>query len=194
MLNTPPPPPPDQRDTDTLVEDLCVALRNVGVHDSELPDGARVLKAIEQVRTFHQELVRRGVGLSDRLEELSQQTRWRMGELLDECLRFPAVMPYVKEMDGVRRYLRCGLCGRAERPVDPGPFWMCDGCMRRTVEAIDRREPTEGVVLFRTYNPDARCGHADAETVLAAIGWYDVIFGNCRRCFEEELSRRAGGR
>ncbi len=193
MHDTPPPPPPHERDTPTLLDDLCVALRDVGVFDYELPTGARVLKAVESVRAIYLELNQRGVDPTGRLQELSEQTRWRMLDLLKDCLAFPRVMPYVREQDGLRRHLRCDLCRKAERPPDARVFWSCDSCLRRIVGAIERREPIEGVVLFRTYNGESRCDHADAETVLASVGWSDTIFGNCRRCIEEELDRRAGG-
>ena len=191
MRNSPPPPPPHERDTPTLVEDLCVALRDVGVHDYELPRGERVLKAIINVKAIHGELRRRQVDLAARLQELSQQTRWQTEVLLADCLHFPEVMPHVREADGVRRTLRCGLCARAERPTDPGAFWFCDGCLRRMIHAIDTLEPLKGVVLFRTYNPDSRCEHADADTVLAFTGWDETIFGHCQQCLAAELERRA---
>jgi hypothetical protein len=192
MLNTSPPPPPRERETATLLEDLCVALRDVGVFDGYLPAGAQVLKAIDDVRAFHDELIRRGVDPADRIRELSHQTRWRMEDLLRDCLRYPEVVPYVRETDDVRRHLRCTMCRRAERPPDDQKYWLCGGCLHRLVRAIDAREPFEGVVLFRTYNPTSRCEHADADTVLALIGWDEVPFGYCRRCFELELERRRG--
>ena len=117
-----------------------------------------------------------------------------MGDLLHDCLSFPEATPYVQEKDGIRRSLRCALCHKAERPPDAREFSFCDDCLRRLVGAIEQREPIDGVVLFRTYNAGARCGHADADTVLASVEWAgDTIFGNCRRCIEDEVDRRAAG-
>lgn len=62
--------------------------------------------------------------------------------------------------------------------------------MKRVGQAIEARTPVRGVILFRTYNPDARCGHADAETVLVIEAYVDEICGRCRRCLTEELTRR----
>jgi hypothetical protein len=189
MHDTPPPPPIHQRDTRTLVEDLCVELRNVGVYDSGLPDGSRVLAAIGAVREIAAELGSRGVDYSARLAELSEQTRWRMADLLADCLAFPKTTPYVRATDGIRRTLRCGLCRQADYP--PGASQrICDDCPRRVVNAIEQRSPIDGIVLFRTYSPRARCTHADSETVLAVVFWTDDVDGQCRTCFQDELDRR----
>jgi hypothetical protein len=192
MHNTPPPPPVCEQDTATLIDDLCVALRDVGVFDAELPGGPRVLRAINGVRSIKQVLDERGVQVADRLATLSGQTGWRMAELLCDCLSFPAVVPYVKEADGIRRRLRCRLCRKAECPPDARYFcWMCDGCLTRVVESIRTRTPIDGIFLFRTYNPTARCKHADSDTVLAQAIWIETINGNCEQCFQGELDRRA---
>ena len=175
-----------------LLDDLCVALREVGVRDYELPGGERVVKALEDVREIDAELRRREVDASTRLRELSTQTHWRMDELLAECREYPATIPYVKEEDGIRRRLRCTICGKAERPPIAKHFWMCDGCIQRVIDAIRRREPIDKIILFRTYNAAARCEHANSETVLAAEAWSETIFGNCEMCFTSELSWRSG--
>lgn len=190
MRNTPNPPAFRERDTDFLIEDLCIALRNVGVFDGELPSGSRVSQAIADVRSIKHELDDRGINVSDRMATLSTQTSWLMGKLLEDCLAFPDVVPYVRESDGIRRRLRCSLCRKAERPPDSDSYWMCDDCLRHVIEAIKTRTPAYGVLLFRTYNSAARCPHADAETVLAQDNWSDNIFGNCEKCFQAELERR----
>jgi hypothetical protein len=41
MQSTPPPLPMKQRPTDELIEDLCLALRDVGVRDYSLPNDER---------------------------------------------------------------------------------------------------------------------------------------------------------
>jgi hypothetical protein len=74
MANTPPDPPVKHRDTKTLVEDLCIALRNVGVWDNELPGGDNVRSFIEETKTIHAELKRRGVDLDSRVAQLSDES------------------------------------------------------------------------------------------------------------------------
>lgn len=190
MHNTPPQLPVPERDTEELVNDLCVALRNVGVFDYELPNGPRVSQAINDVRTIKRELDHRGIDVADRLTALSAQTCWQMAELLRDCLSFPAVSPYVRERDGVRRELRCSLCQKAERPMDAQRFLMCNECIGRILQCIRSREPAGHTVLFRTYNSVARCEHANDDTVLALDPYTDSLFGYCERCFQEELNQR----
>ncbi len=112
-------------------------------------------------------------------------------ELLADCMAFPEVVPYVRSEDGIRRHLRCTICRNAEYPQDEQNFWMCDDCLKRVIEAIRSRTPIDQIILFRTYNPGARCNHANADTVLAQDPCIDAIFGKCEQCFQEERNRRA---
>src|SRR5690242_6375754 len=114
MHDTPPPPPVVDRTVETLLEDLCVALRYVGVQNGAGPRGRQ---AIEEACEIKRELDKRGVDPTQRLTTLTQETRWRMDELLKDCLDFPRRTPEVKELDGVRRGLRCPLCGIREYPL-----------------------------------------------------------------------------
>ena len=191
MSDTPPARPIAQRDSQTLLEDLCIALRYVGMSNYQFhPDDAR--KKITEVQSIHQELSRRHFDPTDRLTELSQQTKWRMLDLLEDCLAYPRAVPYVKDPDGIRIHLRCHLCRTAEHPPNP-EFWMCDNCLKRVIDSIESKTPINGIILFRTFNTSARCAHADSDTVLAADSWQETIFGNCAKCFTEELQRRSSG-
>src|SRR5205085_1010601 len=94
--------------------------------------------------------------LAERLAELSEQTRWLMPQLLEDCLRFPEVLPLVRDRDGIRRRLRCWLCRKAEWPIEANAFPYCDDCLTRIIASIDLREPISEMVLFRTYNTGCR--------------------------------------
>ncbi|HWY87847.1 MAG TPA: hypothetical protein VNX28_14040 [Gemmataceae bacterium] len=190
MRDTPPLGPIGERDTESLLEDLCVALRNVGLRDRDLPRGDKVREHVAEVRAIKAELVRRSVKTDDRITRLSHETNWRMQDLLRECLEFPDSMPYVKEADGIRRTLRCRLCRTHERPSDAKVFWWCNECLVHGLKSIEERTPFDGIVLFRTYNPEARCQHADSETILVAEYSSDTIYGCCAKCLTEELTRR----
>src|SRR6266567_4141676 len=191
MANSPPTIPVQKRRDEELLEDLCVELRHVGVGDHDLPNGQRILPHIQEVVAIHAELARRGVDWRPRVDRLSTETKWQMPSLLDDCLAFPERLPFVREPDGIRRTLRCQLCSRAERPVDAKLFWFCDPCMRRVTEALHQRAPVQGITLFRTYNAECRCPHADADTVLAAdLYMVEQLHGVCERCILDELERR----
>lgn len=192
MSNTPPRPAICNRTTDELLEDLCRELRFVACNENSLPQGERVVSHVQEVRTIHAELAARHIDCHPRMEQLAQETQWQISLLLEDCLAYPQRMPYVREPDGIRRYLRCQLCSKAERSPDAKLFWFCEGCMRRVLEAVIQHKPIAGIVLFRTYNTECRCAHANEDTVLAVDGpsYVDEVFGVCERCIRDEIERR----
>jgi hypothetical protein len=192
MANTEPRPTIDKRPSDELLEDLCIELRHVACGEGNLPNGERVIRNVREVSAIHTELASRHVDCQGRLKRLSQETSWQMPELLDDCLAYPQRLPYVREPDGIRRYLRCQLCSKAERPSDAKLFWFCDACMRNVLSAVRQRTTITGIVLFRTYNSECRCSHADGDTVLACAGAFysDHLYGACEKCIQDELERR----
>ena len=100
MRSTPPPPPISERSDTRVVEDLCLAVRNVGVWEHALPTDARALAHVQEVQVLPVELQQRNVDATARLERLSEETGWLMPQLLDECLRFPTILPRVRLLDG----------------------------------------------------------------------------------------------
>lgn len=195
MANTPPRPPISKRSDEELLDDLCRELRHVAVNESDLPSGERVIPHIREVCAVHAELHARRIDVRPRLERLSEETRWQIPLLLADCLAYPKQSPYVREPDGLRRHLRCHLCTKTERPPDAKLFWFCEACMRRVLEAVRQRVPIPGIILFRTYNQECRCSHADADTVLAGEGQYyvDEVYGVCEQCIQDEIERRHVG-
>jgi hypothetical protein len=190
MANTPPDPPIKGRDTKRLIEDLCIALRDVGVWDHELPGGDTVRRFIEETKMIHAELQSRGVDLSSRVSQLSHESGWLMEELLRDCLHFPKTLPYVKEADGIRRYFRCWLCGEREFAPNAKKFLVCQECLYRLLNDIKRRVASKGVMLYRTYNEEKRCRHANSDTVLATLEQnFDAFGGFCERCILEEVEQ-----
>jgi hypothetical protein len=191
MADSPPRPPIHERSDEELLDDLSIELRHVGCGDYDLPAGKRVLAHIKQVADIHTELNHRKVDWHPRLQQLSDETKWQMVSLLDDCLAYPQRLPFVRELDGIRRALRCRLCGQEERPVDAKLFWFCKPCMERVAEALRTRAPLQGIVLFRTYNSECRCSHANADTVLAGESYIEQLYGICGVCIHDELKRRA---
>ena len=139
------------------------------------------------------ELDTRAVDVVPRLARLSQETGWMMPELLEECRGYTATWPRVRELDGVRRDLRCSHCRRVERPEDDVTLVACDDCVRRMIDSCDSLQPMPGTVLFRTYNDDWCCDHADADTVLLGVDLYSEGFlgpGRCKECLTQILAAR----
>ena len=191
--DTPPRPPIPERTANDLLEDLCLALRTIGVGEVWAASRESVAEAV----AIATELDARGVSFADRLHRLSEETGWLMPKLLEECRRYPEVVPHVTESDGVRRQFRCRYCKNAEHPEDDDRYSACDLCLEKLVHSFSSLVAIEGTVLFRTYNPDWRCPHADADTVVLGIDHYEdgmLRPGDCKRCLQEAKHRRHAAR
>lgn len=191
MRNSLPEPPIEERETPKLIEDLCLALRDVGVRDYGLLKDDRGFASIKVVQQIHAELENRGVDYRLRLAQLSEETKWQMEPLLQECLAYPEVVPFVRESDGVRRVFRCYVCREREFPDRKG-LLLCNTCLAQCAEAIQNRVPWGGLLLVRIYNESYWCKHANAETVMAAFDDYETLgYAWCAECITEEQQRRA---
>ncbi len=194
MRNTLPEPPIEERDTTKLLEDLCLALRDVGVGDYGLPDNEGGVANVARVQQIHAELQKRAVDYGPRVAQLSDETEWQMELLLQDCLAYPEVIPYVRESDGVRRALRCYICREREFP-DRNALALCDVCLEQSAESIRNRRPWGGLLLFRIYNESYWCKHANEETVMAAFDDYETLgYAWCAQCVTEEQGRRESKR
>lgn len=155
-----------------------------------------MVRWIEFVQRVQGLLASRSVDVTEGLEELTAQTGWLMKPLLEECLQWPNVHPHVREPDGIRRLLQCWLCREREHPEGSGEALcadetLCDSCLLRMIDLLDKRTPPDGVIFFRTYNKSRWCPHADSETVLMTCDEYDFLAdGRCSRCLADEYKRR----
>jgi len=186
-------PPIGHRDTAELLEDLCLALRNVAVREDRLPNGEGARETVQEVVELAAELDRRGVKSKTRLDRLSQETGWQMNELLADCRSYPNVIPWVRESDGIRRCFRCAYCKQAERPEDDVRYRACNRCLEQIIRSFDSLRSVVGTVLFRTFSADWRCKHADSETVLVGVDQYEELLlgpGECVICVKELLKAR----
>jgi hypothetical protein len=191
IRNSPPPTRPTELRDEGLLDELALALRDVGTWDYSLARGdAGGEGKVRRVQDLGAEINRRGLDPTPRLEQLTAETDWLMTQLYADCKEFPRVLPLVRERDGVRRSLRCPLCNRNELPDLKG-IWLCEACMDRVESALTSHESITGVFLFRTYTSEKWCKHANAETTMMALDLYeDVPVGACIACFEEERARR----
>ena len=180
--------PVASRQSQELLEDLCVALRDVGV-------GGRDTDAIDDVRAILAELDVRDVDPAPRLLTLSRETGWLMIDLLEQVVRGGHQRPQVRAADGVRVALRCPHCGAAEYPEDDSVLCACTGCLNRILSSFDTCEPLPTTVLYRTWNRTWWCEHADGDSLLVGLEWDDCTMsgpGMCRKCVEDALESRLG--
>jgi hypothetical protein len=194
MRPTDPRAPISGRESSTLLEDLCVALRDVGVHDRRGLPSDRQKAAIGRVQSLDQELSGRGVAIRERISQLSAETGWLMEQLLDERREYPRTRPRLRDHDGIRRALRCSGCRTRERPESDEHFFICNYCLRMVSGLLEQRASGPHALIFRSYTPEARCEHADESTPVAVYPWHgehdDIARGFCETCIAEELRRR----
>jgi hypothetical protein len=183
MRPTPPDLPIPSRSTETLLEDLDIALRKVALqyHPSN----------VDSVCRIHDELQQRAVKLGRPLRSLSKATGWMMDDLLQQCLSGGEEYPRVRLLNGLRRDQVCYGCKKRERPEDPTTFLVCDECLKAMLRAVETKRPAAGMFLYRTYTPEARCRHANDETVLVLYPWFEAEAGVCATCLREAIAERS---
>ena len=177
--NTPPLPPLADWENAALLEELCLALRDVGVGNAQLPDGEDVRKAISWVKALSAELAKRGVDVSWRIMRLSIETNWDMDLLLRETLSFPRSVPYLASTPDPK----CGNCGI---PISRKAILaLCPRCVARGLEqlAAGRSESHLDTCPI--------CGRQEKGFLVYANGleWMNY----CGDCLEEERARQAAG-
>ena len=189
-----------EQNLETLIDELCLALRDVGVSTQYLPEvrpPQDISHAVGIVQCLAEELRRRDTDLTPRLKTLSEETKWKMSDLYAECLSYPATRPWVKAAsDGLRIALRCKACDKNEFPEHSQRLRLCCSCLDNFDTALAMATPREFLLLYRTYTKDARCEHADDDTVLGVYPWvleYSDCFplGFCRICIANEQSKRS---
>lgn len=185
--------------SDQILEQLCLALREVGVVTNFLqvqPPDPGIVRQIQRVRELDAALESRGIDPHDRLTKLTVETHWMMPELLRECLDPTVARPWVRDArDGLRIAMRCLACAKAEFPAESRTVRLCGACLAILEGALASRTPRSDLLLYRTYQPTARCQHADDDTVLGVFPWsleYGEGFtvGLCKTCIREEVMRR----
>jgi hypothetical protein len=201
MRSTPPPPPLSQRASSDVLEELCLALRDLGIATRFLPWGPPpdIDNEVNRVRVLSTELRSRRVDPETRLSTLTGETGWLMNALLAESMEFPKVRPWVRDQrSGLRIALRCAVCTRREFPEDSQLIRLCSDCLREFKNALATPMALDHMLLYRTYSPQARCEHAGDDTVLGVYPWSsewsaDFPVGFCSVCVENEERRRNAG-
>lgn len=174
--STPPRPAVEERDDAALLETLCLALRDVGIFNAQLPDGGDAREAIARVKSVYAETDRRGLDAGRRIERLSRETSWDMSSLLRDTLAYPRAIPYLASADDP-------LCGSCASPIS-----------RKAVLALCERCLVSGLVAVTSGSAN---GHLDRCTICERPGKGFVVYAHasewmsyCTACLDEECSRR----
>jgi hypothetical protein len=186
-----------------LIEDFLDALKDVLACEVVLADlemdldkeieaeGAKVDKArsaITKVCNLYYQLESRKENIEAPLKELSLHLKLDLTRLLADCLKFPAVIPYVRDLGGLRRLFIC-YCGLNEAPDREG-LGLCTGCLQAALECVREKKKSDRFVLYRSYSSQVRCRHADFNTALVTIfkpGFWLPAW--CEVCLMQEKDR-----
>lgn len=179
---------------DRVIDDFCRALVDATFADGADRENKRRDGYIRTVQTLYRSLVESGIDPMFTVRRLGEQLGWDAVDFLEQCMSYPATNPRIRERDGVRRTLRCSWCRQRERPEDDERFFLCNECLDAAGTAITTRLPAPGILVFRSYTPEARCRHANDETVLGDCPWYaddiTTVRGFCLECLDDERRRR----
>ncbi len=168
-------PPIEEWDDDEVREQLCLALREVGVRHAMLPDGTEARAAIERVVELHAEANRRGLDVSARISRLSTETGWDMESLLRDTLAYPEAIPYLASGPEPT----CGNCG--ERIPRTALLALCGVCLDAGLEITMQGRP-QGHLDTCTF-----CGRNEKGFLVYA---YDVDYRNyCAQCLRDAKTR-----
>ena len=176
IRNTLPPPSIRDQDDSSVIEELCLALREVGVLNAQLPDGQKVRKGIAYVKGLSAELEHRDVDPSSRIARLSLETNWDMESLLRDTLAFPQAVPYLASTPNPT----CGNCGR---PISrKAVLALCSSCLTHGLERL---------AAGKTESHLDTCSICDRQEKGFLVYAYGLEWMNyCRSCLEEERARR----
>jgi hypothetical protein len=159
------------------VEKLCLALRDIGVFNRELPDGQSPREAIARAKNLHAEIRKRGLNVSYRISRLSDETNWDMTSLLRDTLAFPHAVPYLASTPDPR----CGGCG--ERISRKATLSLCPQCITSGIAEVSVEQSNPQLETCSI------CGQARKGFFVSADGWiWWQIY--CKSCLEEEQARQ----
>lgn len=157
-------------------------------HDEEKPELEKLRLAINRVVTLHNKLAARGADFDETLQEACVQTGLNLRRLLDDCLNFPTVFPYTRNLDGLRKSFLC-YCNKKET-VDQEGLRICPDCMHAMIECLKEKKKDDRFILYSSYSPQVRCRHADFKTLLITFNkpglWMPAW---CLICLQQEETR-----
>jgi len=158
-------------------------------HISE-SDFGKLSVAIQKVIELHADLSRRNLDIDQTLIDASPLLGLDLRQLMHDCLKFPTVMPYTRNLKGQRRLFLC-YCGERET-VDREGLGLCLECLEDALESVHDKKKNNNFILYTSYSPQVRCRHADFSTLLITFNkpgyWLPAWCENCLRLEKKRLS------
>jgi hypothetical protein len=188
--------------TDDLVNELLISLKDVVACQSTLANNHAVSHAnktneielqklrliINKVVNLHSRINERGTGLYEALKEAGNKTDLDLRQLLNDCLRFPEIFPYVRNSRGLKKFFLCS-CGEHES-IDQQGLRLCAACLESMLECVKEKKKDNRFILYSTFSQQVRCRHADFKTLLITFNkpglWLPAW---CETCLQQEKRR-----
>ncbi len=151
---------------------------------------AQLTLVIQKITDLYGRLNKRNLDVDQALVEASSQIGLDLKQLLHDCLRFPAVLPYARNLKGLRRLFLC-YCGEQEISDRHG-LGLCPECLESALECVQEKKKNNKFVLYSSHSPQVRCRHADFSTMLVTFykpGQWPPAW--CEICLKQEKNRLA---
>ncbi len=179
--------PTDHVTNDELLHDLLLIMKDVIAFESTLAetfhgsgngngngngDGhnlpenefAKLTLVIQQITELNSRINKRNLDIDQALVDASPQLGLDLRRLLHDCLQFPDVIPYARNLKGQRRQFLC-YCGEMEM-CDSHGLGLCAECLESVLECLQEKKKNNKFILYSSHSPQVRCRHADFSTLL----------------------------
>ena len=145
---------------------------------------------MQKIAELNNRLNKRNLDIEQALIDASPQVGLDLRRLLHDCLQFPKVIPYARNLKGMRRLFLCH-CGEREM-CDSHGLGLCMECLESALECLQEKKRNNKYILYSSYSPQVRCRHADFSTLLVTFNkpgtWLPAW---CEICLKQEKLRLA---
>lgn len=211
--------PDDHVSNDELVQDIILLLKDVVAFESTIAqtfhsngngssinsnkrqaeasanqltqnEFASLSLVIEKITDLNQKIDKRGIDLREVLRETGKQVNIDLVQLLNDSLRFPNIIPYARNLKGLRRLFLC-YCGERETQDNSG-LGLCIECIDEALDCVIEKKRDSRFILYSTYSSQVRCRHADFSTLLITFNRPGIwLPAWCEICLKQEKQRLA---
>jgi hypothetical protein len=153
--------------------------------DSEF---AALASLVQKITDVNNRIIKRNLDIHDVLRDASKQVGVDLLRLLEDSLHFPTIIPYVRNLKGLRRLFLC-YCEEKEARDSYG-LGLCMDCLEAALECVVEKKKDHKFILYSSYSPQVRCRHADFNTLLVTLNkpgfWLPAW---CEICLKQEKQR-----